>query len=326
MKHLIILTIAIGLGVFIGQSFVYLTGTLRDFAEAHEDVNHNNEFSSSISDDTNEAGIDNTETNVNDTNNKTRYNNFSNINIDFNTAGYNIMNENDKLPYFENTIFVVSDLESGSVILSSGDNNIESDIILNDSKSIASLTKLMTALISYKEFDLNSSIKISWDATATYGQQGNLSVGEIFSVEDIINITLLTSSNDGAEALAMNHEHGRDSLIKLMNQQATNLGMNETFYEDASGLSAKNNSSLNDLKILTEYLNNYYPEILKITKEKSYTTKGRTWFNNSKFRNDKNYFGGKNGYTDEARQTLIASFKLPLGQNNENKLTNGHQT
>jgi D-alanyl-D-alanine carboxypeptidase len=107
-----------------------------------------------------------------------------------------------------------------------------------------------------------------------------------------------------------------------MNQKAAQIGMTNTFYDDPSGLSDKNVSTLNDLVALTNYVYKNYPEILEITHQKSYSSKGRTWFNNSKFRNDKNYYAGKNGYTNEARQTLVSIFELPIGSENEKRLIN----
>ena len=85
-------------------------------------------------------------------------------------------------------------------------------------------------------------------------------------------------------------------------------------------LSLNNISTSRDLLTLSQYIKEFKNYIFEITRLKDYTSKDYTWRSNSNFRNDKNYVGGKNGYTDEALHTLIAGFKLPLSEFDEKNI------
>jgi D-alanyl-D-alanine carboxypeptidase len=239
-----------------------------------------------------------------------------NISITTKYKGYNRLDEDYLFPNISANKVLISDIETGEVVeFSDQINNIQKDLIRSENQPIASITKLMTALVAWENLNHDDTIIFDWDSVATYGQQGGFSVGDKVSVIDTIHALLLQSSNDGAEALA--RHYGRDSFMKLMNDRATSIGMNNTFYNDPSGLSALNVSSLNDLMTLTTYMYRNYPEILEITDLRDYRSDGFVWYNNSRFRNDDNYLGGKNGYTDEAKSTLVSIFELPLGENSE---------
>jgi D-alanyl-D-alanine carboxypeptidase len=93
--------------------------------------------------------------------------------------------------------------------------------------------------------------------------------------------------------------------------------MKNTRFEDPSGLSEKNISSADDLSRLIQYIYKSYPELVDVIHTQSYSYGRHTWFSNSVFTSDTKYLGGKNGYTDEARYTLVSMFKLPLGVNSE---------
>lgn len=233
---------------------------------------------------------------------------FLNKEISYTTkkVGFNIIDGNQKFPVPKSKAFLVADLESGNFLEFD-----QKEKVL----PIASLSKLMTALIVFNETTSKEKIYISKSAVGAYGKQGNLSAGEEIEQNHLLRALLLESSNDAAEAFS---EHdGRYSFLEKMNEEAKRLGMKKTFYDDPSGLSFKNVSTAEDLFILTRYIFQNFPEILEITKEKSYKIPGHLWHNNSSFRNDDNYIGGKNGYTDEARETLISLFNLPIGENDD---------
>lgn len=201
--------------------------------------------------------------------------------------------------------FIVADLDNGNIIAAK-----DADIIL----PIASLTKLMTAVVAEETLSRDDKITISRSAVNTYGKQGRLSVGEVYSSQDIFYPLLLESSNDAAEAIA--EFPGRDSFISDMNSKASSIGLSFTKFEDPSGLSPNNVSTARELFRLTQYVYEFRKYILELTQLKKYESDSKTWYNNSRFRSDDNYLGGKNGYTDEAGKTLIANFQLPLeGEN-----------
>jgi D-alanyl-D-alanine endopeptidase (penicillin-binding protein 7) len=118
---------------------------------------------------------------------------------------------------------------------------------------------------------------------------------------------LLESSNDAAEALA--YTKNRTGFIADMNGKAKSIGLLNTSYEDASGLSAQNTSTVTDLFRLTQYISKYRKYILDISTEKKKELGKKVWFSNSRFRSDSDYVGGKNGYTDEALKTQVVLFE-----------------
>jgi poly-gamma-glutamate synthesis protein (capsule biosynthesis protein) len=147
---------------------------------------------------------------------------------------------------------------------------------------------------------------------ATEGTNGGLKVGEKIKTGDLFYPLLLESSNDAAEAIA---EHfGRESFIKKMNELAQNLKMEKTVFEDPSGLSSNNRSTVEDLFKLSGYLHKNESDLLKITTKRSMAIRKHGWFNISRLLNESGYLGGKTGYTDAARQTIISLFNLPLGE------------
>jgi poly-gamma-glutamate synthesis protein (capsule biosynthesis protein) len=199
--------------------------------------------------------------------------------------------------------FLVGDLNTGEVILSKNQ---------EETLPIASISKLMTALVSKETLNPEDVAEVSKKALATYGQNGELRLGEKIKTSDLLYPLLLESSNDAAEVLASHY--GRENFISKMNEVAEKLKMEKTSYEDPSGLSENNKSTVADIFKLTGYLMRQNPELLKITETRSYSNKKHSWSNISQFLGKEGYFGGKSGYTDEARQTVVSLFNLPLGE------------
>jgi D-alanyl-D-alanine carboxypeptidase len=193
--------------------------------------------------------------------------------------------------------YLVADLKTGTVLLSKN---------TNLQIPIASVTKLMTAVVSDETLGLDTQTTVTSGAINTYGTQGELKTGEKYSVLNLFYPLLLESSNDAAEALASTKN--RDKFISDMNTKAQSLGMLHTSYEDASGLSPNNTSTVTDLFKLAQYISNYRKYIFEITAEKEKDLGKKTWFSNSRFRSDHEYVGGKNGYTDEALKTQVVLF------------------
>ncbi len=199
--------------------------------------------------------------------------------------------------------YLVGDLNTGEIILAKNENK---------KFPIASTTKLMTALITRKLANPNEETKITQRAIATSGQNGELRLGEKIKISDLIYPLLLESSNDAAEALAL--YFGRNSFIANMNQEAASLQMTSTSYEDPSGLTPYNQSTVSDMFKLAGYIKKQQPDLFEISTKRSYSNKQHSWSNISQFLGREGYLGGKSGYTDEAKQTVISLFDLPLGE------------
>lgn len=181
---------------------------------------------------------------------------------------------------------------------------------------IASLTKLMTALIVLDNFDLSQRVIISDYVVSHEGEMGQLKAGDDLNVEDLLYIMLMESSNDAAYAFA--EVIGQDSFVALMNQKAELLGLENTHYSNPAGLDiSENYSSAEDLVKLASYILQK-SEIVKIisTREKDiYDLTGNLHhkaMNTNQFLGElPEVVGGKTGYTARARQCLLVIVRAP---------------
>ncbi|MBM3251006.1 MAG: D-alanyl-D-alanine carboxypeptidase, partial [Candidatus Nealsonbacteria bacterium] len=144
---------------------------------------------------------------------------------------------------------------------------------------IASLTKLMTALVV---FDLKGTYKpsqlitISREAVLQKGQSkyGELVVGEKLSVEALLHIMLIESSNDAAFALTQ--PIGEEAFVSLMNIYTKNLELQNTNFINSTGLDPDNNQGISnystgqDIVKIIEYILTNHPQIMEITLKQSY--------------------------------------------------------
>jgi len=195
--------------------------------------------------------------------------------------------------------------------LTRGDTPIElnSDKIL----PLASITKLITAVVVRKYMEQNEKVSISREIMSTYGNTALFKVGETFTVQDLLYPLLMVSSNDAAEALAQ--DFGRKKFMEKMNEFTQSIGAYRTYFADPSGLSEKNISTANDLAIIIDWIRENDPYVLEITKLKTKTVRSHTWLNPTHFLSWSYYMGGKNGYTPEANRTSAALFTAGPNQN-----------
>ncbi|MBI3632912.1 MAG: CapA family protein [Candidatus Vogelbacteria bacterium] len=205
--------------------------------------------------------------------------------------------------------FLVKDLDNGS------------NILLRDSGDklpIASVTKLITAMVAIDNMHSDDIVQMSKRAVDTLGHQGNLAIGEKFKLIDLVNCLLLESSNDAAEALA---EHvGRDKFLLLMNSKAQEIGMANTKFKDPSGLSIFNISTTEDLTTLIEYIRKNRTDVLDITAKRFHKVVGgnmshdHVWLNRNRLirQNNDFYIGGKDGFTSDALMTFVGVFSVSV--------------
>lgn len=204
--------------------------------------------------------------------------------------------------------YIVADVETGEIILQKNK---------DQAFAIASTSKLMTALVSVETQNQFEYATVSKTAVNTYGFSGYVP-GEKIELSNLLNPLLLPSSNDAAEIIA--EHNGRDVFIKRMNEKAKELGMDNTSYEDASGLSKNNKASAHDLFRLAQYITKEKPFIWDITRRRSYSAQGHTAKNISQFLNDKNLIGAKSGFTYEAKQSNVGVWNLPLSEISNRKI------
>lgn len=187
---------------------------------------------------------------------------------------------------------------------------------------IASLTKLMTALVAKKYLDLKMPVTISKKASLVEGDSLPLKEGDRLKVEDLLRMMLISSSNKSAFALS--ESNPALNFVKLMNEEAKNLGLTQTNFVDVSGLNPLNQSTAEDLKNFSFFLFKNYPEIFLILqnakleieslKGNRYDLKNINLFSKKpKILEDLGiyYLGGKTGFTEEAKETFLGIFSYP---------------
>ena len=194
------------------------------------------------------------------------------------------------------------------------DNNRIYELNVNSHWPLASITKLVTALVAEENFDLKKTVTITDQMVLAEGEAGGFKTGEVFRAEDLIKAMLMLSSNDAAEALAQ--DFSRDEFIGLMNKKVAELGLGETMFFDPTGLSPKNQSTPNDIFKIVSYIYENRPDILKITTYKAdYITdlnskKKRKILNINEFAGQSDFIGGKTGFIDEAQGNLVSVFSV----------------
>src|SRR3989344_6777055 len=153
--------------------------------------------------------------------------------------------KNAPLPAIKAESFLISDLASGEVILEKN---------ANETLPIASLTKLMTGVVAHEMIYLGRVIKVTPRTLASAIQVFNISVGEYYQGFDLLYPLLMQSSNDAAKTLSA--FLGEQNFVNNMNTKAISLGMNDTRFVDASGISAQDVSTADVLSKLLQYI--YY--------------------------------------------------------------------
>lgn len=214
---------------------------------------------------------------------------------------YYFFSEKNILPRTISLSFLVADIDTGEVIVEK-----KPDLVL----PIASVSKLMNAVVATDILDPHEIVTVTKSSIDTYGTVGGLATGEKILVKDLYYPLLMESSNDAAEVLASAYD--REAFIFKMNEKAKELGMTDTSFEDASGLSANNVSTSRDLFILADYIDKNHPDLWDITRIREFAILKHDWVNNNPFMTRSSFIGGKNGYTYEADRTTVSIFELDI--------------
>lgn len=148
----------------------------------------------------------------------------------------------------------------------SGANKIIFEKNSNALLPIASLTKLMTAIIVLDNYDLLKVIEIDKISDSQPPMKQDIKLGDKLTVKSLLEIMLIKSSNKSAFALSQ--IIGEQKFVYLMNKKAEDINLKNTFFVDPTGLSAKNISNASDLAKFAKYILKNYPKIAQISKEK----------------------------------------------------------
>ncbi|WP_034681540.1 D-alanyl-D-alanine carboxypeptidase family protein [Caldalkalibacillus mannanilyticus] len=185
----------------------------------------------------------------------------------------------------------------------------------NDQLRIASITKIMTAIVAIENGNLKDMVKTSKNAFGVEGSSIYLKLGEKLSLEDMIYGLMLRSGNDAAVAIAEHIGGSVEGFVYLMNKKAEELGMTKTVFNNPHGLDdhEEHYSSARDMAVLTAYaMNNEVFATIAGTKRKTAPLEGekwdRIWHNKNRMLSKYPYADGvKTGYTKRAKRTLVSS-------------------
>ncbi|MGN0968593.1 MAG: D-alanyl-D-alanine carboxypeptidase family protein [Oscillospiraceae bacterium] len=195
---------------------------------------------------------------------------------------------------------ILVDAESGRVLYEQN---------AHEERSIASITKLMTALVAAESIDdLKEEVTILPEWTGIEGSSIYLRAGETVTMETLLYGLLLNSGNDAATAVAGHCAGDVDSFVAQMNDRAAELGMEQTHFTNPSGLSEDGHySTAYDMALLARAcLEN--ETVAKIVSTKSITLGTRTFTNHNKLLwRYEGCTGMKTGYTELAGRTLVSS-------------------
>lgn len=201
------------------------------------------------------------------------------------------------VPDVEAPHYLIADIGNNTVLASS-DRNI--------AVSIASLTKLMTALVATEQINLDEKITVE-ETSLVHSLVPRLQDQGKVSLYSLLQLLLLESSNEASEVIASHL--GREKFINLMNDRAATLGLANTTFADPSGLSADNKSSLNDLLRLTEHIFTTRSFLFNLSAERDLKELGDL-INFNPIEADDSFVGGKIGETIAAGQTSISLHQL----------------
>jgi D-alanyl-D-alanine carboxypeptidase (penicillin-binding protein 5/6) len=183
---------------------------------------------------------------------------------------------------------------------------------------IASIVKIMTAVVAVEHAKLNSPIVVSEGASLVGENAMGISSGEVYSLEDLLYGLILHSGNDSAVAIAEGVAGREETFVKWMNVKALELGLKDTLFSDSSGLNQDgkdNYSTAWDVAIISEY-SLRSPVLAKIFATYEYEIPQTEQHKYLYLQNQTNLLttypgvaGIKTGYTEEAGLCLVTYAK-----------------
>lgn len=196
-------------------------------------------------------------------------------------------------------------------VMSGVDNTIIEAKQENERQSVASISKIMTAIVAIQAGDLDTPFAVDEEIHKAYGSSVYLKEGQQVTLRDLLYALMLRSGNDAAVEIAKHVAGSQSKFVDQMNALAAKIGMSNTTFANPSGLDEEdggNISTAKDMALLMSYAMKN-KEFRKITSTKYYTTAWHyRWQNKNKllfsypFTN-----GGKTGFTKKAGRTLVTS-------------------
>ena len=200
---------------------------------------------------------------------------------------------------------------------------------MNEKRYPASLTKVMTAIVVLENCSLSDIATVSYDSVMSLSSgyvTANLQIGEELTVEQLLYVLMVGSSNDAAIVLAEHVSGSIEAFAELMNQKAKEIGCTSTNFVNPNGVHDENHySTAYDLAIIARYAmqNETFRTLVSTTsyklpitnkydrEDRVFTTTNSLLLVNNNSRSDNYYYkyatGIKTGFTTPAGNCLIAS-------------------
>ena len=201
--------------------------------------------------------------------------------------------------------YVLMDHNSGIILAANNE---------NEKRSPASLTKLMTSYVVFKRLKeefitLDDDVKISEKAWRTGGSKSFIEVGKMIKLEDLLKGMIIQSGNDASVALAEHVAGSEGTFVLFMNDYAQQIGMENTRFENASGLPHDDQyTTAKDMALLSSAMIRDFPVYYEWYKQKEFTYNNITQTNRNKLLfTDSTVDGLKTGWTQKAGYCLVTS-------------------
>ena len=201
--------------------------------------------------------------------------------------------------------YILMDHNSGIILAANNE---------NEKRSPASLTKLMTSYVVFKRLKeefitLDDEVKISEKAWRTGGSKSFIEVGKMIKLEDLLKGMIIQSGNDASVALAEHVAGSEGTFVLFMNDYAQQIGMENTRFENASGLPHDDQyTTAKDMALLSSSMIREFPVYYEWYSQKEFTYNNITQTNRNKLLfTDSTVDGLKTGWTQKAGYCLVTS-------------------
>ncbi len=216
------------------------------------------------------------------------------------------------MPKVDAFAYLLGDVDSGTVYTSQRQDNV---------LAMASLTKIMTAVVALEHYDLDEDITISADAAATPGSKVYLYAGDTLTVRELLYGLMIRSGNDVAVALAQHAPGGEEEFVAWMNEKAKQIGLKQTRFMNPTGLDDPlHYTTAYDLFLLARYALEAHPFLRDIIGRPEYVLKSQKGFaytalsTNQLLGSFLPVTGFKTGTTERAGESYIGLIRDENGQ------------
>lgn len=202
---------------------------------------------------------------------------------------------------FQGKAYIVMDSYNQTVLEGQNQNAVQ---------SVASISKIMTAIVAIENGQLDDEYEIGEEVNEAWGSGVYIHIGDRINLRDLLHGLLLRSGNDAANVIAKNIGGDIETFVKMMNEKAQELKMTQSHFSNPTGLDEEddgNQSTVYDMALLMSYCSQN-PIFNDIVMKETYLREdgGGTWHNKNRLLNEYEYcVGGKTGFTKKAKRTLV---------------------